>query len=106
MEQKFEKVALEADAGERLDVYVSQWLPDVTRSRVQNLLAEGLILVDGKKVKAGYKLKNGNNVQVILPELKDLSALPEKMGMQSACASCEELISTCLPSKKISPSSF
>ena len=47
MEQKFEKVALEADAGERLDVYVSQWLPDVTRSRVQNLLAEGLILVDG-----------------------------------------------------------
>ena len=82
MEQKFEKVALEADAGERLDVYVSQWLPDVTRSRVQNLLAEGLILVDGKKVKAGYKLKNGNNVQVILPELKELSALPEKMDLE------------------------
>ena len=62
MEQNFERVTLTEEAGERLDVFVSQWLPDVTRSRVQNLLADGLILVDGKRVKAGYKLKVGNTV--------------------------------------------
>lgn len=82
MEQKFEKVTLEADAGERLDVFVSKWLPDITRSRVQNLLEDGLISVDGKKVKAGYKLKTGNRIEVILPELKELSAVPEPMDLE------------------------
>lgn len=82
MEQNFERVTLTEEAGERLDVFVSQWLPDVTRSRVQNLLADGLILVDRKRVKAGYKLKVGNTVQVTLPELKELSAEPEPMDLQ------------------------
>ncbi len=82
MEQNFERVTLSEEAGERLDVFVSQWLPDVTRSRVQNLLADGMILVDGKKVKAGYKLKADNKVQVTLPELKELSAEPEPMDLQ------------------------
>ena len=82
MDQSFERRLEAAEAGERLDVFVSQWLPDVTRSRVQNLLAEGLILVDGKTVKAGYKLKAGNVVQVVLPQLKELSAEPEPMDLQ------------------------
>ncbi len=82
MEQKFEKVTLEVDVGERLDVFVSKWLPDITRSRVQNLLEDGLISVDGKKVKAGYKLKTGNQIEVILPELKELSAVPEPMDLE------------------------
>ncbi len=82
MEQNFERRIDAAEAGERLDVFVSQWLPDVTRSRVQNLLGEGLILVDDKKVKAGYKLKAGSLVRVTLPELKELSAEPEPMDLQ------------------------
>jgi len=82
MDQSFERRLEAAEAGERLDVFVSRWLPDVTRSRVQNLLVEGLILVDGKTVKAGYKLKAGNFVQVVLPELKELSAEPEQMDLQ------------------------
>ena len=82
MEQKFERIASMVEVGERLDVFVSQWLPDVTRSRVQNLLSEGLILVDGKKVKAGHKLKNGNKIEVTLPELKELSAVPEAMDLE------------------------
>ena len=55
MDQSFERRLAADEAGERLDVFVSRWLPDVTRSRVQNLLSEGMILVDGKTVKAGYK---------------------------------------------------
>ncbi len=81
MDQSFERRLEAAEAGERLDVFVSRWLPNVTRSRVQNLLTEGLILVDGKTVKAGYKLKTGNLIQVDLPELKELSAEPEPMDL-------------------------
>lgn len=82
MEQSFERRVETAEAGARLDVFVSRWLSDVTRSRVQNLLADGLIQVDGKKVKAGFQLKVGNLVQVILPEPKELSAEPEPMDLQ------------------------
>lgn len=81
MDQIYECVIDEENAGGRLDVYVSTWLPEVTRSRVQNLLSDGLILVDGKQVKAGYKLKNGNAVRVTLPEPKELSAKPEPMEL-------------------------
>lgn len=82
MDQSFERRLAADEAGERLDVFVSRWLPDVTRSRVQNLLSEGMILVDGKTVKAGYKLKTGNLVQVVLPQLKELSAEPEAMDLE------------------------
>lgn len=82
MDQSFERRLTADEAGERLDVFVSRWLPDVTRSRVQNLLSEGMILVDGKTVKAGYKLKTGNLVQVVLPQLKELSAEPEAMDLE------------------------
>ena len=82
MDQSFERRLAADEAGERLDVFVSRWLPDVTRSRVQNLLSEGMILVDGKTVKAGYKLKTGNVVQVVLPQLKELSAEPEAMDLE------------------------
>lgn len=82
MDQRFERKLETEQAGERLDVFVSQWIPDVTRSRVQTLLAEGMILVDGKVVKAGYKLKAGNLVQVNLPQPKELSAEPEPMDLE------------------------
>ena len=82
MDQSFERRLAADEAGERLDVFVSRWLPDVTRSRVQNLLSEGMILVDGKTVKAGDKLKTGNLVQVVLPQLKELSAEPEAMDLE------------------------
>ena len=82
MDQRFERKLETEQAGEWLDVFVSQWIPDVTRSRVQTLLAEGMILVDGKVVKAGYKLKAGNLVQVNLPQPKELSAEPEPMDLE------------------------
>lgn len=82
MDQNFTHQIDAEEAGERLDVFISRWIPDITRSRVQNLLAEGLVLLDGQKVKAGYKLKAGNLVQVTIPALKELSAEPEDMELQ------------------------
>ena len=61
MDQRFERKLETEQAGERLDVFVSQWIPDVTRSRVQTLLAEGMILVDGGAVAA---LPEGTEIQV------------------------------------------
>lgn len=81
MEQIFEQVVADEEAGERLDVWVSCLLPEVTRSRAQNLLAEGRIQVNGKTVKAGYKLRRGDAVWVCLPPAKELCTEPEKMDL-------------------------
>lgn len=58
----------EEDAGQRLDIWLSARLEDVTRSYVQKLVGDGLVLVDGSPVKSGLKLKSGMTVDVVVPE--------------------------------------
>ena len=45
--------------GERIDKFLGENLDDLSRSYIQKLLKDGLILVNGKKVKANYKLNEG-----------------------------------------------
>ena len=49
MSETYQWVVEAAEAGWRLDLWVSEKLPQVTRSRVQTLLDEGLVLVNQKK---------------------------------------------------------
>ncbi len=53
--------------GERIDKYLSLVMEDVTRSYIQKLLAEKLATVNGKEVKANYKLKSDDEVRLFLP---------------------------------------
>lgn len=81
MSETYQWVVEAAEAGWRLDLWVSEKLPQVTRSRVQTLLDKGLVLVNQKKVKAGYKLKSGDTVTVQVPATKPLSAKPQPMDL-------------------------
>ena len=54
--------------GERLDKLAHERLPDLSRSQVQSLIKKGLITVDGAQVKAGIKLRGGEEVVIQLPE--------------------------------------
>ena len=54
--------------GERLDKLAHERLPDLSRSQVQSLIKKGLITVDGSQVKAGIKLRGGEEVVIELPE--------------------------------------
>lgn len=60
----------ESDEGKRLDVFlVSQMESEsITRSFIQRLIGQGLVTVDGAKVKSGYKIKTGMSVEVKIPE--------------------------------------
>ena len=57
-------------------------IEEMTRSRIQRLLEEGNLLVNGKILKAGYKLKAGDEVVLTVPEAKELNARPEKMDLE------------------------
>lgn len=57
-------VAEKASAGMRVDAYLAKALPDVSRARVQLLIENGQVTVDGVAAKAKMKLKGGERVEI------------------------------------------
>lgn len=68
-------------ADERLDVFLSEKLENCTRSYIKNLIESGNILVNGKQVKAGYKLKTTDVVNVEFPPVEKISTEPENIPL-------------------------
>ncbi len=64
------------EGGTRLDRFLADRLTELSRSAVQRLVDEGLVVVNGKPVKAGYQVRPGDVVVVHLPdrEPQELSA--------------------------------
>ncbi len=53
------------DAGKRLDQFLVAHLPEVSRARVQQLIEQGLVRVDGKDAKASTRLRGHETVEVL-----------------------------------------
>ncbi|MBP2649811.1 MAG: rluD 2 [Firmicutes bacterium] len=58
----------ETDKNERLDVFVANHIPEFSRSHFQKLITAGQITVQGKVVKANYKVQPNERIAVTLPE--------------------------------------
>jgi len=65
-----------ADAGRRLDQWLAEREPSVTRSQVSRWIEEGRVTVDGRIVKAGTALKDGAVVDWSRPVALDPSLGP------------------------------
>jgi 23S rRNA pseudouridine1911/1915/1917 synthase len=59
-----ELLALDTDAGTRLDRFVAAHRPELSRSRVQELIDGGHVLVNGKAAKPSQKLHGGEIIAV------------------------------------------
>jgi 23S rRNA pseudouridine1911/1915/1917 synthase len=57
-------LALSIDAGTRLDRFVAAHCLELTRSRVQELITEGLVLLNGSPTKPSQKLRGGELITV------------------------------------------
>ena len=57
-------VVEQSDAGERLDRYLTARLPELSRTRIQELIEAGLVLVDGKPPKGAHRLRSGEKIVV------------------------------------------
>jgi len=77
----FELQITAEENGARLDSYLAQSLEGVSRSYLQKLIGEQLILVNQKAVKANYKVKTGDVLLVQLPEAAPIDVLPEPMDL-------------------------
>lgn len=63
----------------RLDVYLNEKFSEWSRSHVQKLIAEGLITVDGAKVKASFKVTGGEEIAIQEIDATELEYLPENL---------------------------
>jgi len=68
-------------SGERLDTFLVENLPELSRSQVKKLIASKQILLDGNPAKASYKLKGGEQIQVQLPDPEPVEAVPEAIPL-------------------------
>lgn len=66
---------------ERLDTYIVECLPDISRSQLKKLIDNGQVTLNGAATKASYKLKGGESIQVILPEPEPIEAIPEAIPL-------------------------
>ena len=78
---KHEIEVLESQAGIRIDKFLAEELPELSRSYVQKLIKEEQITVNGKIVKANYKLSPEDLVVVFQPELKEPDILAENIPL-------------------------
>src|SRR5262245_48488624 len=68
--------------GDRLDRWVAEHCPNLSRARVQELIAERLVLVDGAPAKPAYKLRAGDKVLVEAQERPPLTAEAEAIPLE------------------------
>ena len=70
MEQKNFKV--EEQKSIRIDKYLTKQLEDFSRSKVQQLISEGLVFVNDERIKSNYKVENGDVITVTIPEPEEI----------------------------------
>ena len=69
--------------GERLDRWLSAQLPGLSRSRVQRLIREGHVRIDGKSVtKPHTSLRAGSCVELEIPADEGSELVPEPMDLE------------------------
>ena len=70
---RLDRVAGPSEAGLRVDVVVAEWL-DESRGRIQQLLADGLVTVDGRPVAKSHRVGDGD--RVVVAESPSTAAVP------------------------------
>jgi 23S rRNA pseudouridine1911/1915/1917 synthase len=70
------------DVGERLDKYVAQKMPSLSRSRLQQLIGEGLVTVNGVAVKASCRIQQGDEIVARIPPIEKVELVPQHMPLR------------------------
>lgn len=67
------------EEGERIDKVLASIIENGTRSQIQSWIKDGLVTVNGKKVKSNYKCVNGDTVEWEEPEPEPLDVVAENI---------------------------
>jgi len=71
----------EENDGERIDKFLAEQSEDLSRSRIQKLIADGNLLVNGHSCKSSYKVSTDDNISLTVPENSVLEILAEDIPL-------------------------
>lgn len=79
--EKKEIIISEDCQGQRIDKALSNVEGIVSRAAIQRMLDDGDILVNGKTVKASYKVSNGDKVELTIKDAEEIDIKPEDIPL-------------------------
>ncbi|KPA08840.1 pseudouridine synthase, RluA family [Candidatus Magnetomorum sp. HK-1] len=71
----------EQNEKKRLDIVITRLFPQYTRSNITRLIKTGCIQVNSLSKKASYLVRNGDRINIIVPECQQIEALPESIPL-------------------------
>jgi len=74
-------ITVQGDSGERLDLFLARELPDLSRSRIQALLKDGHILLNGGRTRPRTPVTPGDSITVELPDLQPTNLVPQDIPL-------------------------
>jgi len=74
-------IVTDSHSGKRLDMFIQHHEAYSSRNRIQALIRDGLVVVNGQAEKPGYKVKPGDSVTLELPERPLREVLPENIPL-------------------------
>src|SRR5712692_6959928 len=76
-----EFVVAESEAGERLDQRIASRFDSISRTRVQELIAAGLVLVNARPAKGSHRLRGGEHITIEVRPRPPLLAEAESIAL-------------------------
>ena len=70
------------DAGKRLDAFLAEQIENLSRSRLQKMITDGDVLVNGTQAKNSYKISETDKIEVELTEIAAESFEPEDIPLE------------------------
>ena len=71
----------ETESGLRIDKVLAIYLEGFSRTHISKLIEDGQVKIEGKPVKASYKVKTNEEVEVEIPEVKPLEIKSEDIPL-------------------------
>ena len=75
------KFVCEKDTNERLDCFMNNLHKEYSRTYFQNMIKDGKLLVNGKKVHPSYKAKQNDNIEYTIEDNVEVSLKPENIPL-------------------------
>ncbi len=83
MDEQISQFTFMDKKADRLDKFLVRCLPDLSRSRLQGLIKEGLVRVNGDVVqKTGFEVEPGSQVEITLPPVKSTELVAEEIPLK------------------------
>src|ERR1700680_965715 len=74
--------AASGDAGRRLDLFIAERIPLLSRTRIQELIREGNVRVDGRTAQVSHRVGAGEAIEVAVLPRPAMVAAPEDLPLE------------------------